>query len=116
MTNEPKYGPWIIWNGGEYPVGKDVDGQVQVGKETREHAMAGEPYRLCVYTWEWEACGTGLDVIAYRLLLEPIIHETIIQTRLNHDGGICILENPAFNTRDVRLTICGDEIKAEWVE
>lgn len=115
MTNEPKYGPWIIWNGGKCPVGEGVKGQVQVGKETRENAAADVPCVLWTYTWEWESSGMGLDVIAYRLLIEPVVHrEAMFWDQLRKE--ISGFKSRCASPREFTITVCRNEIKAEWVE
>jgi hypothetical protein len=76
---------WIIWNGGDCPVSPDTMVQVQfrcdtrVGAETRSENKAK--------TWDWRADGRTLDIIAYRVVTDPLWVEI---TGSVDDDGECV--------------------------
>lgn len=64
MTDETKYGPWVIFNPGYRPPSEGRC-HLQANDETREEAMANP--------FVWECRGVKwADVTAYRMVLEPV--------------------------------------------
>ncbi len=113
MTN---YGPWKIWNGGECHVDDHVMVQFQVRSETRFTAEADRTERAGDCGWEWGNDENNYgDIIAYREVIEPEVvvwngHWDKSQWQLTN------LHTGQPSCRNIRITMQGDDIKAEWVE
>lgn len=67
---------WIIWNGGECPVPPGMKVQCQARCQSREDAESSQPYPPYYLYWGWDADSAFADIIAYRIVPEPV-RETV---------------------------------------
>lgn len=114
-----EFGPWIIWNGGDSPVDVFTRVQVQRVMDSRlsaEEAVVGYASEL---NWGADNVPYAACITAYRILVEEPAPVTVTETY--HYDYDCddIFTHPhddgEEDCRDFTVTVCGDEIKAEWV-
>ena len=69
---------WIIWNGGDCPVSPDTIVQAQFRRRTRNESEDYSPNMAAgKQTWGW--CGSDHDIIAYRIITEPLWAEWTVR-------------------------------------
>lgn len=92
---------WIIWNGGDCPVSPDTKVQVQFRSDTRVGAEARSGSKA--KDWDWRADGRTLDIIAYRVVTEPLW----IGLMGWIDNGRCVFGNGIHhvNTHCIRIPV-----------
>lgn len=101
MTDDYKYGPWMIWNGdGPTPTDKPV--QAQLRCDTRMDAEM----RLPSTVWGWVHYGSDYDIIAYREVIEPK-RETVVRYAEFHrrNGTIYCMSPHKYPDDNLRLHI-----------
>ena len=118
---------WIIWNGGECPVpGKRV--QVQFRYQSRIEAERYEGREADLL--RWGHAGNGGDIIAYRIIPEPLWAERYISSDVScgyseYLGGIFLSpERMSNQTHRLRIPIklvngkceIDDSRQPEWGE
>ena len=100
-----EYGPWTIWNGGECPLGKDEQAQIQLAIETRDDVIEGGAGYL-VRLPDWEEYP---NIIAYRVVEPDVVKRILSSTFISVQVSLT-------KTRIARITAFADSIKAEWAE
>ena len=58
-------GEWIEYYGSGQPVEDDVEVEVLTGNERYSKCYSAEPRPA--YGWNWDVCGTGGDIVAYKV-------------------------------------------------
>ena len=102
MTEQPEYGPWIGWNGGDCPVDPNYVVQIIPENGLRQTDNA------CFVMWIGDN-----HVIAYR-----VKNKSKVVWNGHWDSILGdFYDTPSHNDdcRNVRITMIGDDIKAEWV-
>ena len=103
-----EYGPWIAWGSMEKPKGLDDRQRMQAiyingyGK-ARDDSQTDRDRSVGLHLWAGGTSKNGVT-LAYRLVLEP--EEIVDYILVTGDNG----------SRNAKITVKGDDIKAEWVE
>ena len=108
-TEQPEYGPWHGWNGGECPV--DGADTIQAICCT---AMGPLTLGGFIEKEAWE------NIIAYRIKNTPKPVDILGYVWTSPSGGLGLCDSsdgrPENGDRKFKLTVTGDNIKAEWVK
>jgi hypothetical protein len=79
-----QYGPWIAFNPGDTPPADDVVVQVHLASETRDELRHQRLKEKRSNLWTWTIDGSELDIIAYRVVKQPVRGEVVFSGSL-HD-------------------------------
>lgn len=85
MTKQYNFGPWEIWNGGEWDGDPDELVQVQLDINTREQAETNMV--LPASQWFWGP----VYIICFRRVIKPKVHKIVRYLNVYSDGwtGLC---------------------------
>lgn len=85
-----EYGPWIAFNPGDTPPDDDAMVQPRFADDSRQRVAEREAD--VAGNWYWRLDGDGCDIIAYRVVKQPVRGEAVFHGSMHdyfslHPGG-----------------------------